>query len=178
MANITGNILAVDSQQHSSLWGSGLRVGSIRSIDGPNSFLAYGIEIADSTTWPGGLSFTQDSLIDPSSGLVMTFWDRTYADGSMNLDGTIVDGTYITRLYDPIWINYSIWFMTPPGMQGCPTRMTLNTSVGHYSASLVAPTVPGQYEIRWRYQTDASSHAVETRVPFTVTSWGIDPFIL
>jgi hypothetical protein len=175
MANITGNILAVDSQQHSYLWGSGMRTGSVRSVDGPCSFLAYGIEISDSTTLYSDQSFVQVGLF---SDLGLTFWDRTYVGGYMNPDGTMVDGTYLTRLYDPTWINYSIWILTPPTMQGCPTRTALRSSVGHYNASLAAPIVPGQYEIRWRYQPDESSHAKEINMPFTVTSWGIDPFIL
>ena len=179
-----GTVTSIDNQQYSSVWDSRIRHGSVLTVDGQDTFVASGIEISGTTTLSGGLSFIQDTVIWPSSGLDLTFWDSTYIGGTLT-DGTYVGGNYVTRTYNPIWLNYSLWYLTPPTycedsqwvIQGCPVRTAMNTSVGHYSASLVAPTVPGYYEIRWRYQKDQSSHALEIDTPFTVATWGISPFV-
>lgn len=178
MADITGNLYAVDSQQYSYMWGGDTRHGSILSNDDSDSNTLFGIQLSDSTSLPDtSRSYTQKTLIDPSGGLSVHFYDRTYVDGSMNPDGTVVDATLVTRYYNPIWVNYSVWFMTPPTIQGSHQRVPRNPMVGHYSVNMYAPDVPGQYELRWRYQKDQSSHAREFVIPFYSTSGGIDPFV-
>jgi len=178
MADITGNIYTVDTQQYSSMWGSNVRIGSILSVDASDGYFSKGIQISDSTARPDiSLSFTQHALIDPSGGLGLTFQDRTYVDGSMNPDGTIVDSTLLQRYYNPLWVNYSVWIMTPPMLVGTPQRTPLNPSVGQYEVNMFAPDVPGEYQLRWRYQKDQSSHAKELAIPFYSASGGVSPFV-
>jgi hypothetical protein len=171
-----GMVTSVDSQQYCRIWQNRIRHGTVTTIDTDNQSISNGIEISQTTVLSSGPSFIQGKILDPLTGLNLTFWDSTYIGGTLT-DGTYVGGEYVTRLYNPIWLNYSIWYLTPPvaqpSLQGYLTRTAQNPSVGQYYANMYAPDVPGSYEIRWRYQKDQSSHALEIDAPFEVTSWGI-----
>jgi len=175
MADYSGNFYAVDSNNSSLLWDSNIRVGSVSLLDRYNTFNGQGVIIADTITLPADTSVMQGTLIE---SFRYSFYDRTYLGGHLNIDGTYIDGTYLTRSYDPLWVNYSVWYQTPPTgvpeeLVGYPTRVAQNLAVGQYTANMIAG-VPGNYEIRWRYQKDQSSLAREVDIPFTVTTWGID----
>ena len=58
-------------------------------------------------------------------------------------------------------------------LSGYRYREPVNYNVGRYYASMEAPTNPGKYEIRWRYQKDESSYAQEIKQEFTVKSYGL-----
>lgn len=180
MATITGIIDATDTSHQATLVGSDLRVGSIYALDKTHEAFLSGVIIQGSTKRDRGKSFVQDTLLT-STDLSLYLRDSTYIDGSWSGDGTFFDSTYWEpRPFNPIWINYSIWYLTPPTespdvLQGYRLRTATNNMVGQFYANMYAPDTPGRYEIRWRYQKDQSSLGHEIVEPFSVTTWGLDP---
>lgn len=173
MALITGTLQATDANHTGSLTGGDLRTGSFSATDLQSTGYFYGVVIGDSTRNPNSLTYTQGQ---PVKDMTLTFYNRRFSDGSYS-DGTYFDSTYLVRNYNPIWLNYSIWYLTPPDsstavLQGTRTRTADNTRVGYYNTNMMAPE-PGRYELRWRFQKDTSSYAKEIVQPFTVNSWGL-----
>lgn len=173
MALITGTLNVIDALQQAHLVGGDLRTGSFHVIDSTHQAYFSGILLSDSTYIPQDATFIQGSLTD---SLSVTFWDSTYTGGTLT-DGTYVGGAYLTRTYNPVWLNYSIWYLQRPDGTASPVGFTLRTaanpSVGQFYANIYAPDEPGLYEIRWRYQKEPASLAHEIISPFRVTSWGI-----
>lgn len=174
MGTVSGTILAVDALHQAQLFGSWSCSGSIHSIDSSHFASLEGIIITDTATVDGDSTFVQNSLLE-SDGLSLTLLDSTFINGYL-YDGTYVDSTYTIRWFNPIWLNYSIWKLdgTNEILVGTRERTALNPDVGEYYANMQAPTVPGQYQIRWRYQKDAELYATEIREPFRVLTAGID----
>ena len=172
MATITGTINGADSHHIASLTGGDLRTGSFAGFDLSHQGHISGVVIGDTTSRSRDSIFVQGSLLD-STSLPLTLWDSTYIDGTY-VDGTYQDSTYVVRTYNPIWINYSVWFLDSTTLVGTRLRTPMNPQVGQFYANMYAPDNPGRYEIRWRYQKDSSSYAQEIDEPFSVRSWGID----
>jgi len=104
--------------------------------------------------------------------------DRTYAGGHLGIDGTYRDGTWMTRWFDPIWINYSVWYVQDASnnqLIGIRDREPVRIDVGNYYTSMVVTPPTGHYEIRWRYQKDNSSYAREAVEGYFCVSAGISP---
>ena len=174
----SGTISAVDSPHQFFITGADIRSGSVLGVDKAHqSSILTGIVISDSTAIPGDSSFVQGSPLG-AGDLTLSLSDATYVDGSWSGDGTFFDSTYWEpRPFNPIWINYSIWFLTPPSespavLKGTKNRAAANSAVGQYYANMFAPD-PGRYEIRWRYQQDQLSFAREVIEPFSVSSSGL-----
>jgi len=120
----------------------------------------------------GDTTFIQDALLNDGSSLPIEFWDRTYVGGTL-VDGTYIGGIYTVRRYNPIDIYYSIIDSDGTSI-GCSFRTPYSMSMGNFYANMLAPHVPGSYDIRWRYQKDSSSYVKEVRENFFVKTWGID----
>lgn len=174
MATISGTISAVDSSHQAIILDRWSRSGSILFSDSLHVADLEGIVINDTTTVMGDSTFVQDYLLQ-SDGLTLTLIDSTFINGVL-IDGTYVDSTYTIRWFDPIWLNYSIWKMDGSSEEiiGTRERHPLNPRVGIYYANMFAPSDPGQYQIRWRYQKDTELYASEVREPFRVETAGID----
>lgn len=184
---ITGTFSLIDSQD--SLLGfspdSSRRVGTFSLIDSTDIFLGMsGCLIEGVYRLEGDSTFIQDKLLPhDSNGLGLTLWDATFLNGTPVIgpggDTTYVDSTYVTRLFDPYSISYSIWDLSdgttlfeqwhrPPAKPTHPT-------VGQYYANMYAPDNPGRYEIRWRYRKDSSSNCVEIKERFKVETGTVSP---
>lgn len=170
----SGSIYASDIPSRAKLAQAGLSTGSIAATEIQSGTIACGVVISDTTSRDQTKGFIQGALLN-SGGLTQTFSDATYTGGYWSGDGTQFDSTYVQRAFNPLWIDYSIWYTpdaTTEHLRGTRNRMPMNAQVGNYYANMEAPT-PGKYEIRWRYQKDVSSYVREIREPFTVTTWGI-----
>jgi len=110
------------------------------------------------------------------------FYDSTYWgwDGSTS-DGTRVDGTYLERRFDPVYISFSIWYLVPPDasvsrLVGYGYREPVRESVGYYYTSMEMPQQPGKYELRWLYRKDQSSFDDQVVQSFNIASDGLVAF--
>lgn len=171
---ITGTITAVDAP-HTALLLSDVRSGSLTATDSMHMATLQGVVIGDSTIYPSAGTFVQGQQM-MSNDISLTLIDSTYIDGSWGGDGTVYDSTYQERLYNPLWLNYSVWFQEPldkssETLVGPRNRVALNPSVGQFYVNMYAPE-PGDYEIRWRYQKDSDNLAQEIVEPFSVSSSG------
>lgn len=177
MATISGTIIAVDTPHGAHIVGGDLRTGTLLAVDSTHQTALSGVVIGDSTRNLRDSTFVQGKILE-STDLILNLIDATYINGSWSGDGTFVDSTYWIRPYNPIWLNYSIWFLEPPDateatLQGYRLRTAANPQVGQFYANMYAPDDPGRYEIRWRYQKDSDSLGNEIIEPFSVSSWGI-----
>lgn len=174
MATISGTISAVDSPHQARILDRWSRSGSILSSDSSHVASLEGIIITDTTTVAGDATFTQDHLLQMND-LTLTLLDSTFINGNL-VDGTYVDSTYTIRWFNPVWLDYSIWKIdgTSEELTGTHERHALNPRVGIYYANMLAPSDPGHYQIRWRYQKDTELYASEIREPFRVETAGID----
>jgi hypothetical protein len=185
--NYGGTFQLFDTTYVSSI--TGIVVGGYCYMPGDETF-SMGQFVGDATIPPrygvwgtGGISAIATSGLaslgtDPSIAL----YDSTaVGPGYWTTDGTYVDGTYMTRAYDPRWINYGIYYIAPPDrsdstLVGYRFREPVHKDVGHYYASMEMPWQPGHYEIRWLEQKYDNTSAWEIRQRFTVASNDIVSF--
>jgi hypothetical protein len=145
-----------------------------------------GFVIVDSTTLKTDSTFFQREILGPGN-LPFCLSDWTYFGGHQRPDTTWVDGTWMTRWYDPRWLWYSVWYenylydtsghetgLGPFSLIGYKYRSPTRKNVGNYYASMVVPDMAGHYQARWVYEKDNSSYAHEVIVPFVGLSAGID----
>jgi len=181
---IYGYIHAIDRTHTVRFIGGPTDPGYAWLIDSVHQSLFTGYVLSDSTTLPTDGTFSQEQILTRGD-LTLTLADWTYAGGRQFDATTYVDGTWGYRYYNPLWINYSIWYQAYDGTRydssasfavvGSRTRSPVNyPTVGSYYAPMVVPSPPGHYEIRWRYQKDSSSYAKEIDVPFVSLSRGVD----
>jgi hypothetical protein len=158
--------------------------GAFQATDNPHQTFFSGYVVSDTTVFGTDQTFFEGQILGIGD-LTLTLADWTYAGGYQLDATTYTGGTWGYRYYNPIWINYSIWYQSydgtnydtsaPYAMVGYRDREPVNyPTVGSYYAAMVVPSPPGHYEIRWRYQKTASSYAKEIDVPFVSLSRGID----
>jgi hypothetical protein len=205
---IEGSFPCADSTQHVS-YASGYVVLDSTTVPSVGSFVQGTVFGRGYTpTWvnlpkPG----TRDGTAAPADPTAqwgaadppIQFTDSTWVGGTW-VDGTYVDGTRLSRWYDPLWVNYSMWYTQNPAypvLIGYRYNEPVRVNVGDYYVSAVVPRPTGKYEIRWRYQKTyehggfggegfgeggfgglgptKDSYAHEVVMPFTCISAGIDP---
>ena len=176
--SIYGDLRCFDKPSTFQAYASTILPGILQCIDSTTFSPITGYIVISSTVQSPSLAFNQDSVLGPGD-LTLTFMDRTYTGGYW-VDSTYIDSTLwrVNRLFDPIWINYAIWYMAPPDASdgtliGYRYRDPVNPSVGNYYASMVTPDPAGQYQIRWVYQKDDSSYAKEIVQNFVSVSNGL-----
>jgi len=201
--HIQGSLHLVDSPHVSSFFGAGAYGGDLACYDSTHVSQITGYVVIDSTRYPPYGPYIQGSILrqeDPALGPFVqvpssdtTTWDptsqwaggdpplvlmdHTYAWGTLGMDGTYRDGTWMDRWYDPVWINYSLWYTedaSNPSLIGYRYRDPVKVNVGNYYVAMEVPRPTGWYEIRWRYQKTATSYAHEVVMPFRCMSAGID----
>ena len=150
----------------------------LKVIDRPHEASIYGYIVVDSTSLPTDQTFIQNAIIG-FGDMTTSLKDWTYADGSQNIDGTWVDGTFQYRWFDPEWIFYSIYYRSYDNtsdysLVGYKYREPVRSNVGEYYSSMVVPDQPGHYENRWTYRRDNSSYSHEIVQPFVSMSQGIN----
>ena len=173
---ITGNISCIDSS--SAFIGRPFRglTGYFRSVYEPDSMdtTSYYICRTDSSTT--GKAFAQEQLL-LKDDLPLNLRDSTFVGGTL-VDGTYVGSIYQIRQFDPIWINYGL-FYTPDNtnwiLEGYRYRTPLHTAVGQYHANFEAPDMVGQHKIQWLYKKDQSSCVRAIDMFFNVQFWGNQP---
>lgn len=204
--NVTGTLTCVDWPHYTHFSGSiGTEIeGTADFTDSSNYSPISGYVISDSTRLYPDYTFTEGDILgrgnpigyvgtdlsvptgitfDPTAAWAdphdppLYLMDHTYFGGY--LDGTThKDGTWMDRWYDPIWINYALWYVEDASNKeliGIRDRQPVRINVGNYYTSMVVPNQSGKYEIRWRFQKDNSSYAREAVEGFLCKSSGIDP---
>lgn len=123
-----------------------------------------------------GKTFIQEQLL-LKNDLPLNLRDSTFIGGTL-IDGTYVGSVYRIRQFDPVWINYGL-FYTPDGtnwiLEGYRYRTPLHDNVGRYHANFEAPEVVGPHKIQWLYQKDQSSCVRAIDMFFNVDFWGNQP---
>jgi hypothetical protein len=186
-----GNFVCVDSTAHSSQFSGYIVLDSTTQMPS-QSFMQgqalgwYGTDGLTGVTltveglkpsndptamWAGG----GDPPIDHSGQIGLILRDKVYQGGTW--DGTVLrDCTLVYRYFDPLWINYSVWYVqdaSNPTLIGYRYRDPVRFNVGNYYAPMVVPSPPGKYEVRWRWQKDSCSYAHEVVQPFLSRSNGV-----
>ena len=173
-----GSIFIKDAPHVSQFFGYVGLTGNLFCIDSTHQSLFSGYVISDSSCLPGDQTFVQGAILSVSD-LTLSLSDWTYANGRLRDDGTYVDGTFGWRSYDPLWLNYAIWYQdydtSAKSLVGYRYRTPARQNVGTYYAPMVVPTLPGHYEIRWCYQKDSNSYVRELVQPFVSVSNGLTP---
>jgi hypothetical protein len=176
--SIYGNIQAFDTAHVTFFTNLSGPAGAIQAMDTPHATFFSGYVISDTTTLSTDQTFLQGHILGRND-LTLILADWTYA-GGWQLDATTyTGGTWGYRYYNPLWINYSIWYKSYDTseftMVGTRDRSPIGyPTVGNFYAPMVVPSPPGHYEIRWRYQKDSNSYAREIDVPFVSLSRGVD----
>jgi len=171
-----GSFLSLDWPHQALFTGASTEFGVLTGIDQLHQASLDGVLVGDSTRVPGDASFVQGQLL-ASSDMTLCLKEGSYF-GWNNVDGTFEDGTYTVRSFNPLWVNYSVWYLTPSSgdpkqMQEYGLRPALNPQVGSFYANMYAPDQPGKYELRWRWQKVDGTYAHEIIAPFTTVSQGI-----
>ena len=138
----------------------------------PLGFSAPSIHPDPTSMWSSGA----DPAPDQVGTVSLVLRDKTYSGGYYH-DGTYFDTTLQYRWYDPVWVNYSLWYTqdaSHPLLIGYRYREPIEASVGNYYVTMEVPRTTGRYDIRWRYEKDNSSYAHEIIQPFLCRSEGID----
>ena len=149
------------------------QTGSISCLDSTDSFQSYGFIIGQTTSLATNGTFYQGQLLNDSTGLSLNLRDSTIV-GWTSVDGTYVDGTYISRTFNPYWINYGIYFLPDAShevLQGYRFRTPMNPQVGSFYANMEAPSVTGNYRIRWIYEKSPVFNATAVNQDFYVDYW-------
>lgn len=171
---INGTLRCHDAPHISSFLGSIAQVGTLVCVDSTYLSQISGYILSDSTSIPSSLSFRQGYMTGRGD-MTLTLTDWTWCGGTWD-STTYVDGTLRTRWFDPIWINYSLWYVqdsSNPSLIGYRYNEPISDDVGRYYVPMTIPQTTGRYETRWRYQKDSSSYAREIRQPILCTSGGI-----
>jgi len=171
-----GSFRGINSRHQAPLSGKTTSFRTILGVNRPHQASLSGVLVGDTTTTASDATFLQGSYLN-SDSLTLSLRDGTVV-GWTQVDGTYVDGTYIERGFNPVWLNYSIWYLTPTTgvpkqIQGYGLRLAINPQVGQFYANMYAPDQPGKYELRWRWQKTDGAYAHEVIVPFTTVSLGI-----
>lgn len=167
--------------------------GTINCIDDPNAFInrpSLGLSGYSESLWTmstmdatsyficqtfyqdTGKTFEQGQLL-LKNDLPLCLKDSTYVGGTL-VDGTYVGGLYRIRKYNPLWINYGLFYQTDSTtwlLEGYRYRTPLNPSVGHFHANFEAPFQVGTHKIQWLYQKDQSSCVKAIDQYFQVDHW-------
>lgn len=175
MATITATIRAIENPHTNLISSDVANLGTISSVDSDHTCSVYAFIIDQTIQRTRDTTFIQDQLIDGQ--LSLSLYDSTYIDGT-KIDSTYMDGTYQVRTFNPIWTNYSIWYLDPPEgiesvLQGYRFRTPINPNVGQFYANMIAPD-PGRYKIQWLYKKNQSSFVMAIDEPFSVSSRGVD----
>ena len=124
-----GNFRGISPRHLAFFTGATTEYGTIIGIDRPHQAALSGVLVGDTTTIGNDASFVQRSYLG-SNGLTLSLREGALV-GWTYVDGTYVDGTYIERGFNPLWINYSVWYLTPTTgepkqLQGYGLRQALN----------------------------------------------------
>ncbi len=159
--------------------------GTLQSIDTTHLTSMTGLVINDSTTLGTDATYFQNSILG-GDDQTMIFADWTYANGTLDMDGTWVGGTFGWQWYDPVQLYYSIYhrdttsidstkvYVDTTNLEGYKFREPVRNDVGNYYASMIAPNDPGHYMATWTWLKDNSSYAERVSQPFTSMSQGLD----
>ena len=177
MATITATIRALENPHSCFVFSDIANQASVTAVDSDHTCSISAFVIGQTIERSRDSTFVQDQLIT-SGDLTLSLYDSTYVDGT-KIDGTYQDGTYVVRTFNPIWTNYSIWYMDPPLgteelLQGYRFRTPMNPQIGQFYANMIAPD-PGRYKIQWLYKKDQSSYVTAIDEPFSVSTRGISP---
>lgn len=173
---ITGNISCTDNP--GAFIGRPFRglSGYYRSILEPGTMDTTAYPICRTDYSDTGKTFVQEQLL-LKNDLPLNLQDSTFVGGTL-VDGTYVGSIYRIRQFDPIWINYGL-FYTPDGtnwvLEGYRYRTPLHDGVGRYHANFEAPMMVGEHKIQWLYQKDQSSCVRAIDMFFNVDFWGNQP---
>lgn len=171
--NYSGNITLSDSSRVANPTGISGFLFDVASTDN-NPSLA--LDISGSTLL-SGKNFFQGQILSRGD-LPVTLKDWTYFGGHQQDATTWVDGTWMDRWFNPVYLKYSIWHQDYDTSQfslvGYKFRDPGTVNTGEYYAPMVVPSLPGHYEARWIYLKDTSSYAREIVEPFVSVSRGLD----
>jgi hypothetical protein len=173
--NFLGNAILSDSSRTQPPPGFG---GFILDVTAPDINPIAGLVISDSTLLGGDATFFPNQILGPGD-LTLTLRDWTYFGGIPYDATTFIDGTWMFRWYDPVYLSYSIWYQSYDTSQfsliGYKYRNPVHLNVGSYYSAMVVPKLVGHYQERWLYLRDNSgSYAHELRTAFTAVSSGLD----
>jgi hypothetical protein len=176
MPTINGTITCLDKKDICQVITSRGQSADIMCLDSTDLFSSYGFVVSETLEQYGDATFRAGLLI-PSDGLTLSLMDSTYLNGQLDsttIDGTTydlyIDSTFISRAFDPISINYSIWQQDSSGdiLQGYRFREPLHPQVGNYYANMEAPEDPGFYRIEWLYRKNLESYSTIINQTFYV----------
>lgn len=153
-----GYIHCIDTTHVCQILGHTCYIGSVSCLDTTHTCSITGYVISDSTRYPDASSVVQKAILDQNN-FSLTLVDWTYSGGRQQDATTWVDGTFMHRWFDPYQVFYSIWSQDSSVYDGYRYREPVRKNVGSYYASMTAPEIPGNYEMRWTYLKTIDSYA-------------------
>ena len=177
MSDVYGTFNLIDTTHISHFLGYIGYGGYLHAVDTTHIAPMTGLVINDSTTFGTDTTYNQNSILGRGDQTAI-FADWTYSNGTLNVDGTWVDGTFGWQWYDPVQLYYSVYNQdtadSDATLIGYKFREPVRNDVGNYYASMVTPETPGHYLTTWTWLKDNSSYAKRESQPFTNMSGGLD----